>query len=323
MRKALVIVTLLASFLFVQAQDYLDGREVILLANESRYNEAFELARSRPATYGQWAALMVWHRIVPSAYSYSKIEGLLRGYAEACQHMGVNKEAEAFCYRGIIDAENWKSNPEVSSLLKEIKLPKIGFQDAQQGLMRLEKEGVPYAILVNQVVRYLVSRDPAYWAEGRKEARLRPLAESNPYSLGGALAAGLWAETLWEDQQYSKALQLAKPLAGIIATAGSVVAWAEFTGQGISQNKENACQRAHFWTRRSNAAPAVYTLGLCYLEGAGGFPKDPVEAYALFWLGDYLGSRYPGFKQSLKELEASLTPAEIREGRQRVNRYLQ
>ncbi len=316
MHKAMVVLGLLAGLLPAQSQEYLDGREVIRLTAESRYGEAFELARSRPSAYGQWAALMIWNRIAPSTYPYSTPEAYLRGYAEACRHMMVNKEAEVFCYLGIADVNNRRPlYSEVLSRPKEARLPNIRPQEALRGLVLLEKEGVPYA-------RYLFRRNPAQGDPSQEEGRLRSLAERYPYSLGGAMAAGERALILWENQRYPEALRLAQPLAGIIASAGGVVAWAEYTSQGTGQNRESACRRAHFWARRSNPPPAVYTLGLCYLEGAGGLPRDPVEAYALFWLGDYLGFRYPGFKQALKRLEASLTPAQILEGRRRVVRYL-
>lgn len=325
MRRALIGIGLLASlpFLLAGAQEYLDGKEILDLTNKGKYEEALLLARSRPNAYGQWAALLIWHRIAPSMYSYSTTEGYLRGYAEACQYRGANKEAEAFCYRGIIDADGWKAYPEVASLLKEIRLPELSRVEAQQGIARLEREGVPYAIYLNQVAWPILSGDPKQRAMALDENRLRPLADRYPFSLGGSFARGLWALVLWERGRYSEALRIAEPVAGAIAAAGSVLAWAEYAGQGVKQNREDACRRALFWTQRSNANPAVYTLGMCYLEGAGGFPKDPVEAYALFWLGKYLGSQNPGFEERLKELEKSLTPNQVKEGRQRAQRYLQ
>ncbi len=315
------LLSLLGLVLPAFSQAYLDGREVLSLANASRYAEAFQLARKRPEAYGQWAALLIWHRILPEAYAYSTVEGYLRGYAEACRHMTVNKEAEAFCYRGIIDADSWRNYPEVARLLTEIQLPKISRQQAQQGLTLLERENVPYAILLNKVVGYLLSTDPNQRAKAREEARLQPLVERYPYSLGGAMAAGLLSQVLWERERYSEALSTARPVAGIVAAAGSVLAWAEYTGTGVQQNRQSACNRAHFWVRRSLAPAALYTLALCYLEGTGGFPKDPVEAYGVLWLGKN-NSPYPGFAEKVRELEALLTPAQLQEGRRRAESYL-
>lgn len=303
------------------AQGYLDGQEVIRLANASRTEEAFKLAREKPEAYGQWAALFLIHRIAPQAYSYSTNEGRMLGYEEACRHRLVNKEAEGLCYRGIIDVSFWRGYPEIDRLLTRVKLPNLTREEAQRGLARLESEGVPYAVFLNRVATLFLSSDPQERAKALEESRLRPLAEQYPFSLGGAQATGLLALSLWEREKYADAMRTALPVFGAIATAGAVVAWGEFTGTGIKENTQSACQRALFWTLRSLAPPAVYTLGLCYLEGVGGYPKDPVEAYALFWLGQ-ARSAHPGFAKQVKELEATLKPNALEEGRRRAERYL-
>ncbi len=48
------LLSLLGLALPAFSQAYLDGREVLSLANASRYAEAFQLARKRPEAYGQW-----------------------------------------------------------------------------------------------------------------------------------------------------------------------------------------------------------------------------------------------------------------------------
>ncbi len=47
------LLSLLGLALPAFSQAYLDGREVLSLANASRYAEAFQLARKRPEAYGQ------------------------------------------------------------------------------------------------------------------------------------------------------------------------------------------------------------------------------------------------------------------------------
>ncbi|MFN4074187.1 MAG: hypothetical protein ACK4G4_12345 [Thermus sp.] len=240
----------------------------------------------------------------------------MRGYAEACRYMAVNKEAEALCYLGILDLHGRQiMYPETSSFPKGVKLPRISPQRAMEALELLKKEGVPYA-------EYVLQKPRSPGSPSDKEKSLQLLAERYPYSLGGALAAGELAVILWQKGRYPEALRMAQPLVGIIPNAGGVVAWAEFTGQGARQNRESACRKAQFWSVRFPVSPATYTLGLCYLEGVGGLPKDPLEAYALFWLANYLGCCHPGLEQALKGLESSLTPAQALEARRRAVRYL-
>ncbi|WP_126188093.1 hypothetical protein [Thermus scotoductus] len=303
---------------------YLDGRPILELASAGRYEEAYDLARKQPERYAQWGALLIWHRLLPQTSSYSSVEAVIRGYGEACRYRGVNKESEAFCYRGIIDVRGWEDArvPGIAELVRQVSLPNLSAREAQEELNRLEAQGVPYAMVYNRAIRWTYSPDPKVRARAMDEAVVRPIAERYPYSLGGTFSAGWWAGViLWSQGRYEQALRLAQPSAGILALSGSVVAWAEYAGAGVKQNKNNACTRAHFWTRKSITPAGVYTLGMCYLEGDGGFPKDPVEAYALFWLGN---ERYPGplFAQRLRELEATLSPEQIARGRQRVANYL-
>jgi len=65
-------------------------------------------------------------------------------------------------------------------------------------------------------------------------------------------------------------------------------------------------------------------LGLCYWEGAGGFPKDPVEAYGLIWSSVQMGGDgIPEIAKALDVLEKSLTPNQKKEGRERAQaKYL-
>jgi len=65
-------------------------------------------------------------------------------------------------------------------------------------------------------------------------------------------------------------------------------------------------------------------LGLCYWEGAGGFPKDPIEAYGLVWSSVQVGGGdIPEIAKALDILEKSLTPNQKKEGRERAQaKYL-
>jgi len=108
---------------------------------------------------------------------------------------------------------------------------------------------------------------------------------------------------------------------GVSPLAGGVLAWAEYFGRGVKQNREAACPRAAFWAPRSFSGPALLTLALCYWEGAAGFPKDPIEAYGILWYGKD-ASNAPDFRTYLAQLEKVLTPEQQVEGRKRAaNRF--
>ena len=306
-----------AAFLATLAlgQSYLDGRPVIRMAYEGRYEEAYAFARKNPAAYGQWASVLIWQKLLPHTYNYTFWEATVYGYAEACKHSTVNREAESFCLAGVIDVENRKRQgvPKIAELAQQAGLPNISEADARARLERLAEEGVPHAL----AYRVLENR-----AAGFDEGKMRAIAQQYPHSLGGVGVRGRLASwVLWPQGRYTEALEYALELAGINYASAGMVAWAEYTGTGTKRDRDNACRRALFWSTRVFSPPGLYTLGLCYLEGAGGLPKDPVEAYALFWIGSEAYKMKP-FTTILKDLEAKLSPEERAEGRKRTSKYL-
>lgn len=289
------------------AQAYLDGREVLSLLNASRYQEAFALAERFPERYAQWGASIIRNALPPVAHTYSLPEAAVRSAEYACRYASVNAESEAYCYYALLVLLRQRDfDPRVATLMAKASLPPLSQAEARERMAALAEKGVPFAV---------------YDGLGRDEKGLRELAEKYPYSLGGALAAGRLSLILWEREQYQEAVTWALRASGATGTAAGVLAYGEYHGIGVKQNQEAACSRALFWAKRTMAGPAVYTLGLCYRDGAGGFPKDPVLAYGVFWVGkDY--SRYPRFEERVKELEGLLTTNQLKEGRARAAEHL-
>lgn len=303
-----LLTVLLLSSGFGIAQDYLDGREVLVLMNTGRYQEAFALAEKAPEKYAQWAAVMIKNAVPPVAHMYNLAEAAVRAAAHACRYAGVNKESEAWCYQEISGLNRAKEyDPRVAHALTQVSLPSITSTEAAERLNRLVAGGVPLAVY------YSASR-------ARDEQRLRELANQHPYSLGGVLAAGFLSLSLWERERYAEAVALALRGAGVTGTAGGVLAYGEYHGVGVGKNQDNGCRRALFWAKRNLAGPAVYTLGLCYRDGAGGFPKDLTLAYGIFWTGKEY-SRYSYFADRVKELEGVLSPDQRVEGRRRGGEF--
>lgn len=272
------------------------------LANASRYDAVYALFDSDPGTYAHWAAYLLSYRIPPRGTEYALGASDVYGAEIACRYRQANKEAEAYCLNQLNLIARWKdADPRVASALPRVKLPEISSNEIAERLRQLAAEGVPYAV---------------YMANRRDLGLLEGLVEKAPYSLGGQLAAGYLALRYWEEGNYEKALRYAFKSPGVSGSAAGVLAWAEYTGTQVARNQANACNRANFWAIRTLNGPATYTLGMCYLEGAGGFPKDPVEAYGIFWMGRQ-SSSYEGFAKRLEELEKTLTPQQLKEGRER------
>ncbi|WCM40110.1 hypothetical protein [Thermus antranikianii] len=287
--------------------DPLDDQRFVELVRVARYPEAYALTEKEPARFAHWWAYMTARTVPPWGSNLTPIEAHVRATEWACRYREFNAEAAAFCYYEIQLVLRWKDqDPRYPEALKGVSLPNLTAAEAQQALESLAAKGVSLAV-------FRVKRG--------EESALKDLAQNRPYSLGGQLAAGALADILWRRYEGEKAVQYALKAAGTSASAAGVLAWGEYTGTGVKKNQDTACRRANFWAVRSLAHSALFTLGLCYLEGAGGFPKDPIEAYAMFWLAKDAIGGYVG--KYLSELEQTLTPEQRLEGRRRAAKYFQ
>lgn len=304
--KPIAVLWILALAGWATAQAYLDGQKVLELMNASRYEEAYALSLTSPERYAQWTAHVLSQRLVPETRDRNGFEATAKGAEYACRYASVNRESEAFCYYLLNFLLRWKdADPRAASALAQAKVPSLGLKEIDERVSRLAKDGVPFAML----------------REAQGEASLKRLAESFPYSLGGVSATSRLALLLWEGGKHAEAVSLALKIAGFSGTPAGVLAYGEYHSIGVKKDQESACRRSLFWARRTTTAPTLYTLGLCYRDGAGGFPKDLPLAYGIFWTArEYSG--YPGFTELIEELEKVLTPEQRKEGRQRGSKLL-
>lgn len=284
-----------------------DDRRFAELANGGRYPEAYALAESAPERFAHWYAHLLFDAVPPKG-TYSPGEATVRAAEHACRYREANLEAAAYCYDTLALILRWKDqDPRIAQALPGAKLPELSPSELDQGLRALAEKGISYA---------------AYLRNRAKPEVLERLVRERPHSLGGQLAAGFLANRLWErGDRGSEMARYALLAPGVSSLAGGVLAWAEYFGQGVKRNREAACPRAAFWTTRSSSGAALLVLGLCYWEGAAGFPKDPIEAYGILWYGQQF-SNAPDFGTYLAQLEKALTPEQQGEGRRRAaNRF--
>jgi len=284
-----------------------NDRRFAELANGGRYPEAYALAESAPERFAHWYAYLLFNAVPPKG-TYSLGEATVRAAEHACRYREANLEAAAYCYNTLSLILRWKDrDPRIAQALPGAKLPDLSPSELDRGLQALAEKGVSYAV-------YLRNRTKPEVLEG--------LLRERPYSLGGQLAAGSLANRLWErGNRGSEMARYALLAPGVSSLAGGVLAWAEYFGQGVKQNREAACSRAAFWAPRSSSGAALLVLALCYWEGAAGFPKDPIEAYGILWYGQQF-SGAPDFGTYLAQLEKALMPEQQVEGRRRAaNRF--
>ncbi|MGC8905387.1 hypothetical protein [Thermus sp.] len=284
-----------------------DDRRFAELANGGRYPEAYALAESALERFAHWYAHLLFDAVPPKG-TYSPGEATVRAAEHACRYREANLEAAAYCYDTLALILRWKDqDPRIAQALPGAKLPELSPSELDQGLRALAEKGISYA---------------AYLRNRAKPEVLERLVRERPHSLGGQLAAGFLANRLWErGDRGSEMARYALLAPGVSSLAGGVLAWAEYFGQGVKRNREAACPRAAFWATRSSSGAALLVLGLCYWEGAAGFPKDPIEAYGILWYGQRF-SNAPDFGTYLAQLEKALTPEQQGEGRRRAaNRF--
>jgi hypothetical protein len=267
-----------------------DDRRFAELANRGRYAEAYALAENAPERFAHWYAYLLFHTVPPKG-TYSVGEAVVRAAEHACRYREVNLEAAAYCYETLAVILRWKDqDPRIAQALPGAKLPRLSPSEVDQGLQTLAEKGVSLAVYF-------------YYRSRLRSEALEKLVRERPHSLRGQLAAGLLASRLWEGGNRGGGMARYALLApGVSSLAGGVLAWAEYFGQGVKQNREAACPRAAFWAPRSASGPALLILALCYWKGAAGFPKDPIEAYGILWYGkDVSGA--PDFRTYLAQLE--------------------
>ncbi len=284
-----------------------DDRRFAELANGGRYAEAYALAERAQERFAHWHAYLLFYAVPPKG-TYSPGEAIVRAAEHACRYREANPEAAAYCYRTLAVILRWKDqDPRIDQALPGAKLPSLSPSEADQGLQALAERGVSLAV---------------YYRNPSKPEVLERLVRGRPYSLGGQLAAGLLANRLWEaGDRKGEMVRYALLAPGVSPLAGGALAWAEYFGQGVRQNREAACSRAAFWASRSANGSVFLTLALCYWEGAAGFPKDPIEAYGILWYGKDV-SAAPDFRTYLAQLEKALRPEQQVEGRRRAaNRF--
>jgi TPR repeat protein len=160
--------------------------------------------------------------------------------------------------------------------------------------------------------------------------KIEEVVRASPDTLGGRLAMGGLSHVYYWGiggvrTNPSLAVLYARKAGSTSAFGASVLVYLEYWGrEGVERNPSAACNRANFWAIRTSVAVNLYVLGLCYWEGAGGFPKDPIEAYGLIWSSVQVGGGdIPEIAKALDVLEKSLRPNQKKEGRERAQgKYL-
>ncbi len=248
----------------------------------------------------------------------------LPGVKLACNYRQANSEAYAFCLYGLAFP-----TPQVADWVKAGELPSLSQEQIRTELDSLADRG-------SSLATYYLGRVEFAGALGyrrnpeRAVKRLGDLARAFPDTLGGRAAMGLLSPLYYwgiEGVRANPSLGAlyARKAGSTSAFAAGMLAYLEYRGSGgVERNPSAACNRANFWAIRSLGAISLYVLGLCYWEGAGGFPKDPVEAYGLIWSSVQVGGRViPEIAKALDVLEKSLRPEQKKEGRERAQaKYL-
>jgi hypothetical protein len=295
--------------------------QILSLYDAGRYGDAWNLIQARLPEAAEWAAHhtnLSLPPLQPNAQSYPQAVKLACGYRQA------NPEAYAYCLYGLAFP-----TPQIADWVKAGKLPSLSQEEIRKELESLADKG-------SSLATYFLGRGEfAGWfgyklnpEKGVK--KMEEVVRASPDTLGGRLAMGVLSPTYYWGirgvrTNPSLAVLYARKAGSTSAFAGGVLAYLEYWGrEGVERNPSAACNRANFWAIRVPEAVSLYVLGLCYWEGAGGFPKDPVEAYGLIWSSVQMGGDgIPEIAKALDVLEKSLTPNQKKEGRERAQaKYL-
>ncbi|MGC8905763.1 hypothetical protein, partial [Thermus sp.] len=255
--------------------------QVLSLYDAGRYGDAWNLIQARLPGTAEWAAHHTNLSLPPlqphKTKSYPEAVKLACGYRQA------NPEAYAYCLYGLAFP-----TPEVADWVKAGELPSLSQEQIRTELESLVTRG-------SSAATYFLGRMELFGLFGYKPnpekavKRLENLVRASPDTLGGRLAMGLLSQFYYwgirgVQANPSLGALYARKAGTTSALAAGLLAYLEYRGSGgVEQNPSAACTRANFWAIRAPDPVILYVLGLCYLEGAGGFPKDPVEAYGLIW----------------------------------------
>jgi len=295
--------------------------QILSLYDAGRYGDAWNLIQARLPEAAEWAAYhtnLSLPPLQPNARSYPQAVKL------ACDYRQANPEAYAFCLYGLAFP-----TPQITDWVKAGELPSLSQEQIRRELESLADKG-------SSLATYFLGRaEFAGWLGYKPNPekgvkRMEEVVRRFPDTLGGRLAMGLLSPIYYwglrgVQTNPSLAVLYARKAGGTSVFAGGVLAYLEYWGrEGVGRNPSAACNRANFWAIRAPEAVSLYVLGLCYWEGAGGFPKDPIEAYGLIWSSVQVGGGgIPEIAKALDVLEKSLTPNQKKEGRERAQaKYL-
>jgi len=318
--KGLVIAGLLAlgASLAVGPTD----AQVLSLYDAGRYGDAWNLIQVRLPGTAEWAANHTNLSLPP--LQPHKTKSYPQAVKLACGYRQTNPEAYAYCLYGLAFP-----TPDVADWVKAGELPSLSQEQIRTELESLANKG-------SRMATYFLGRMEFFGLFGYKPNRekalekLEDLINLFPDTLGGRLAMGFLSHFYYwgiEGVQANPSLGAlyARKAGAVSALAAGLLAYLEYRGGGgVKRNPSAACNRANFWAIRMPGPANLYVLGLCYWEGAGGFPKDPVEAYGLIWSSAQVGGgAIPEVRQALDTLEKGLTPEQKKKGRERAQtKYL-
>jgi TPR repeat protein len=296
--------------------------QILSLYDAGRYSDAWNLIQARLPETAEWAAHHTNLSLPP--LQPHKTQSYPQAIKLACSYRQANPEAYAYCLYGLAFP-----TPEITDWVKAGELPSLSQEQIRTELESLASRGSSLATYFSARMEFNgqlgYRRNPE-----RAAKRMEDLARASPDTLGGRLAMGLLSLVYyWGIEGLranpSLATLYARKAGATSAFAAGMLAYLEYRGSGgVERNPSAACNRANFWAIRVPEVMSLYVLGLCYWEGAGGFPKDPIEAYGLIWSSAQVGGgAIPEIAKALDTLEKGLTPGQKKEGRERAQaKYL-
>jgi hypothetical protein len=296
--------------------------QVLSLYDAGRYSDAWNLIQARLPETAEWAAYHTIHALPPLQLEKARSEP--QGIKLACGYRQANPEAYALCLFRLAFP-----TPQITELVKAGELPSLSQEQIRKELESLAGKG-------SSLATYFLGRGEFAGWFGYKPnpekgvKKMEEVVRASPDTLGGRLAMGVLSPTYYWGirgvrTNPSLAVLHARKAGSTSAFAAGVLAYLEYWGrEGVERNLSAACNRANFWAIRVPEAVSLYVLGLCYWEGAGGFPKDPIEAYGLVWSSVQMGGDgIPEIAKALDTLEKGLTPEQKKKGRERAQaKYL-
>jgi TPR repeat protein len=294
--------------------------QILSLYDAGRYGEAWNLIQARLPETAEWAAHHTNLSLPP--LQLNRTQSYPQAVKLACSYRQANPEAYAYCLYGLAFP-----TPQVADWVKAGELPSLSQEQIRTELESLAGKGDS----LTTYATYFLGRVEFAGLLGYKPnpekavKRLGDLVRASPDTLGGRLAMGLLSQVYYwgiggVQANPSLGALYARKAGATSAFAAGMLTYLEYRGSGgVERNPSAACNRANFWAIRTPDSPSLYVLGLCYWEGAGGFPKDPIEAYGLIWSSAQVGGgNIPEITKALDVLEKSLTPEQKKEGRERA-----